>query len=146
MKGIHYSNEVVIHNLHGFLMDDCRFSHQQSIQDWAHAHWPTSAVTKIHSSSLSIPPAQPFLPCSSARNLGFVFDPSLSSPANKTQSSLVPVTTTYVTSVVSVTPSTTKQHPQSPPLLSIPISTAATHSVTFFPHLNSTVFISYKIH
>ena len=33
---------------------------------------------KIHSPSLSLPPAQPILPCSSTRNLGFVIDPSLS--------------------------------------------------------------------
>ena len=35
-------------------------------------------LSKIHSPSLFLPPAQPILPCSSARNLGFVFDSSLS--------------------------------------------------------------------
>ena len=35
-------------------------------------------LSKIHSSLLSLPPAQPILPCSSACNLGFVFDFSLS--------------------------------------------------------------------
>ena len=32
-------------------------------------------LSKIHSPSLSLPPAQPILPCSSSRNLGFIFDP-----------------------------------------------------------------------
>ena len=31
-------------------------------------------LSKIHSPWRSLPPAQPILPCSSARNLGFVFD------------------------------------------------------------------------
>ena len=35
-------------------------------------------LPKIHSPSLSLPPSQSILPCSSARNLGFVFDFSLS--------------------------------------------------------------------
>ena len=35
-------------------------------------------LSKIYSLSLSLPSAQPILPCSYARNLGFVFDPSLS--------------------------------------------------------------------
>ena len=35
-------------------------------------------LSKIHSSSLYLPPAQPILPCSSACNTGFVFDSSLS--------------------------------------------------------------------
>ena len=34
-------------------------------------------LSEIHSPSLSTPPAQPILPCSFARNLGFVFDSSL---------------------------------------------------------------------
>ena len=35
-------------------------------------------LSKIHSHSHSLPPAQSILPCSSARNLGFVLDSSLS--------------------------------------------------------------------
>ena len=35
-------------------------------------------LSKIHSPLLSLPPAKQILPCSSARNLGFVFDSSLS--------------------------------------------------------------------
>ena len=35
-------------------------------------------LSKIHTTSPSLSPAQPILPCSSAHNLGFVFDPSLS--------------------------------------------------------------------
>ena len=35
-------------------------------------------LSKIHSPSLSLPPAQPILACSSACNLGSVFDASLS--------------------------------------------------------------------
>ena len=35
-------------------------------------------LSKIHSPSFSLLPAQPNLPCSSAHNLGFVFDPSFS--------------------------------------------------------------------
>ena len=35
-------------------------------------------LSKNQSPSLSLPPVQPVLPCSSARNLGFVFDSSLS--------------------------------------------------------------------
>ena len=35
-------------------------------------------LSKIHSPLLSVLPAQPIRPCSSARNLGFVFDSSLS--------------------------------------------------------------------
>ena len=50
-------------------------------------------LSKIHSPSLSLPPAQPILPFSSARKLGFVFNSSLSPSANKSPSSLVHVTT-----------------------------------------------------
>ena len=35
-------------------------------------------LSKIHSPSPSLPPVQPILHCSSARNLGFLFDTSLS--------------------------------------------------------------------
>ena len=98
--------------------------------------------SKIHSPSLSLPPAQPILPCSSARNLGFV---SLLQPINL-QDLYSSCHYHNVNSVVFVTPWTRKQQPPSPPLLSIPVSTTATHSITPFPHLNSTISNSYKMH
>ena len=102
-------------------------------------------LSKIHSPSLPLPPAQPILPCSSARNLGFVFDPSLfcSQQISKLSSSCH---YNIRTSVVFATLWTTKQQPPLPPLLSIPVSTTVTHSITFFPHLNFTVSNSYKMH
>ena len=100
-------------------------------------------LSKIHSPSLSLTPAQPILPCWYTSNLGFVFDPSLSFSQ---QIAKLSSSYHYATSIIFVTTSTTKQQPPSSPLLSIPVLTTATHSITLFPHLNSTVSNSYKMH
>ena len=64
--------------LHYFLLNDRQSSHLKSIKTEFMLIGLPQQLSKIHSSSLSLLPAQPILPCSSARNLGFVFYPSLS--------------------------------------------------------------------
>ena len=104
---------------------------------------PPQQLSKIHFSSLSLPPAQP-IPCSSARNLGFVFDSSLS--FSQKISKLSSSCHYHIRDLRRIRNSlATKEQPPSPPPLSIPVSTTATHSITLFLHSNFTVSNSYKL-
>ena len=103
-------------------------------------------LSKIYSILFSLPPAQSILSCSSSCNLGFVFDSflSFSQQISKFSSSCHH----HIRDLRRIRNSLDhkKRQSPSPPLLSILISTTATHSITLFPHLNSTVFNSYKMH
>ena len=64
--------------LHYFLLYDCQSSHPHPSKTEFMLIGLPQQLSKMHSSSLSLPPAQPILSCSSALNLGFDFDPSFS--------------------------------------------------------------------
>ena len=125
------------------IFPNSQYSHPQSIQDWVYAHQHYSGVIK-NSLSFTFPSA-----CSANSSLFIctqsrlcVWPLSLLQPTNRKALQFLSLPHTRFCRILK---STIQQLP-SPPLLSIPVSTTATNSITHFPHLNSIVSNSYKMH